>query len=51
MAAKALEASRIDLTGPRPLIGCTEGVLELLTVQPPGRRPMAAEDYLRGLRR
>jgi methionyl-tRNA formyltransferase len=40
----------IDLTGRRPLVRCTEGVLELLTVQPPGKRPMAAEDYLRGLR-
>ncbi len=44
-------AGDIDLTGPRPLVGCAEGVLELLAVQPPGRRPMSAEDYLRGLRR
>ena len=44
-------SGRIDLSGPRPLIECTEGVLELLIVQPPGRRQMDAEDYLRGLRR
>lgn len=41
----------IDLTGPRPLVGCAEGVLELLRVQPPGKRAMDAEDYVRGLRR
>ena len=44
-------AHEIDLTGPRPLVQCSEGVLELLTVQPPGKRSMAAGDYLRGLRR
>ena len=44
-------ASKIDLTGPRPLVSCAEGVLELLRVQPPGKREMAAEDWLRGLRR
>ena len=43
-------ASNIDLTGPRPLVRCTEGVLELLRVRPPGKREMAAEDWLRGLR-
>ncbi len=32
------------------MLGCREGVLELLTVQPPGKRPMPAADYLRGLR-
>jgi methionyl-tRNA formyltransferase len=29
-------------------LGCGEGVLRLTTVQPPGRRPMSTEDYLRG---
>jgi methionyl-tRNA formyltransferase len=37
--------------GPRPVLGCADGALELLTVQPPGRRPMSGEDYLRGRRR
>jgi methionyl-tRNA formyltransferase len=46
-----LRAGKIDLTGPRPVVGCAVGVLELLVVQPPGRRQMSAEDYLRGLRR
>jgi methionyl-tRNA formyltransferase len=32
----------------RLVLGCAEGALELLTVQPPGGRPMAAADYLRG---
>jgi methionyl-tRNA formyltransferase len=32
----------------RLLLDCREGVLELLVVQPPGGRPMAAGDYLRG---
>jgi methionyl-tRNA formyltransferase len=37
-----------DLEGPRPLLGCGEGALELLSVQPAGRRPMSGEDFLRG---
>ena len=32
----------------RLLLGIAEGVLELLEVQPPGKRPMSAADYLRG---
>ncbi len=32
----------------RLLLGCAEGQLELLEVQPPGKRPMAAEAFLRG---
>jgi methionyl-tRNA formyltransferase len=41
----------LSLDGPRPVLGCAEGALELLIVQPPGRRPMSGEDYLRGRRR
>jgi methionyl-tRNA formyltransferase len=33
------------------LWGCGEGALELLTVQPPGGKPMEAGAYLRGHRR
>ncbi len=29
-------------------LDCVEGTLELLEVQPPGKRPMAAEAFLRG---
>jgi methionyl-tRNA formyltransferase len=41
----------LSLDGPAPVLGCAEGALELITVQPPGKRPMAGADYLRGLRR
>ena len=41
----------IDLSRDRPLLSCAEGVLELLSVQPAGKRVMAAEDWLRGRRR
>jgi methionyl-tRNA formyltransferase len=36
--------------GERLLLGCAAGTLELLEVQPPGKRPMAAADWLRGRR-
>jgi methionyl-tRNA formyltransferase len=36
--------------GPRPVLGCSEGTLELITVQPAGRRAMRGEDFLRGYR-
>lgn len=39
------------LDGKRPLLVCADGSLELITVKPPGKRMMPAEDYLRGLRR
>jgi len=41
----------LSLDGPRPVLGCAVGALELLVVQPAGRRPMSGEDYLRGRRR
>jgi methionyl-tRNA formyltransferase len=41
----------VSLDGPRPVLGCGEGALELVVVQPPGRRAMTGEEYLRGLRR
>jgi methionyl-tRNA formyltransferase len=40
----------VSLDGPAPLLGCADGSLELVTVQPPGRRPMSGEDFLRGRR-
>jgi methionyl-tRNA formyltransferase len=33
-----------------PVMGCADGALKLLTVQPPGRKPMPGTDYLRGRR-
>jgi methionyl-tRNA formyltransferase len=49
-AAAGLQAGDIDHTGPRPVLGTADGGLELLVVQPPGKRPMSGEDYLRGRR-
>jgi methionyl-tRNA formyltransferase len=51
--ARALEADgpapgTISFDGIRPVLGCAVGSLELLTVQPPGRRAMSGEDFLRG---
>jgi len=39
----------LSLEGSRPVLGCAWGALELMVVQPAGRRPISAEDYLRGL--
>lgn len=41
----------LSLDGVRPVLGCSDGGLELVVVHPSGRRPMAGEDWLRGLRR
>ena len=35
---------------PRPIVQCGRGLLALIEVQAPGRRRMAAADYLRGRR-
>ncbi len=40
----------LSLSGPRPVLGCAEGGLELRWVHPPGRRAMSGEDYVRGHR-
>jgi methionyl-tRNA formyltransferase len=44
-----LARGELSLEGPL-LLGCASGTLELLVVQPPGRRAMSAADYLRGRR-
>ena len=44
-------AGKLSLEGPRPVLGCGDGALELLSVKPPGRREMSGEDWLRGLHR
>jgi methionyl-tRNA formyltransferase len=41
----------LALDGPLPVFGCSPGALELLSVQPAGKRAMAAADWLRGRRR
>ena len=40
----------LALSGSLPVLGCAQGSLELLVVQPAGRRAMAGADYLRGRR-
>jgi methionyl-tRNA formyltransferase len=53
-AARALSAGPppgiVSFDGPRPLLGCAGGAVELLVVKPPGRREMSGEAWLRGLR-
>jgi len=48
-----LAPGELDLGGPKdaPSIGCLEGVLDLLVVQPPGKQAMDARAWARGLRR
>jgi methionyl-tRNA formyltransferase len=41
-------AGELEAVDGRLLLGCAEGALELLEVQPPGGRPMDAAAYLRG---
>lgn len=48
--AAGVPAGAVLLDGPLPVLGCAEGGLELAVVQPPGKRPMRGEDYLRGRR-
>jgi methionyl-tRNA formyltransferase len=43
-------AGIVSFEGPLPVLGCTEGALELAIVQPAGRRAMSGEDFLRGRR-
>jgi methionyl-tRNA formyltransferase len=40
----------VSLDGPVPVLGTADGGLELVVVQPPGRRAMRGEDFLRGYR-
>ncbi|MGO9881594.1 MAG: methionyl-tRNA formyltransferase [Solirubrobacteraceae bacterium] len=46
----AVPEGELTLDGPLPVLGCAQGSLELLVVQPAGRRMMSAADYLHGLR-
>jgi methionyl-tRNA formyltransferase len=40
----------VSLDGPVPVLATADGTLELVVVQPPGKRPMPGGDYLRGRR-
>jgi methionyl-tRNA formyltransferase len=47
----SVQAPALDLNGTYPRLQTARGVLELKTVQPPGKKPMSGADYLRGLKR
>jgi methionyl-tRNA formyltransferase len=40
----------VSFDGPLPVLPTADGTLELVVVQPPGKRPMPGGDYLRGRR-
>jgi methionyl-tRNA formyltransferase len=44
----ALTPGRLAADGEGLRLGCGEGVLRIFVVQPSGKRPMPADDYLRG---
>ena len=46
-----VERPPVDLNGSLPALVTPDGHLNLLTVQPPGKKPMSGADYLRGLKR
>jgi methionyl-tRNA formyltransferase len=46
----ALRECELAVEGEHLLLGCAHGELELLEVRPPGKRTMAAREYLRGHR-
>ena len=48
VADESLEQGSVQASDGRVLVGCAEGALELLEVQPPGKRPMPVEAFLRG---
>jgi methionyl-tRNA formyltransferase len=54
VAARAVpsgpEPGQLSLDGPAPVLGCSDGGLELLVVKPPGRREMSGDAWLRGYR-
>jgi len=45
-----LEPGRVLVEQGRALVGTGDGAVELVTVQPAGKKPMAAADWARGLR-
>jgi methionyl-tRNA formyltransferase len=47
-SGEELPPGTVSLSGPRPVLGCGAGSLELIVVQAPGRRAMSGEDFVRG---
>jgi methionyl-tRNA formyltransferase len=50
VAQGGIAPGALSLDGPLPRWGCAEGALELISVQPPGKRAMSGEDFVRGRR-
>jgi methionyl-tRNA formyltransferase len=50
VSERKLSPGELSLEPPLPELGCAEGTLELTVVQPPGRRAMTGEEFLRGRR-
>jgi methionyl-tRNA formyltransferase len=50
VTSHAPPTGELRLDGEVPVLGCADGGLELLRVQPAGRRPMSGADFLRGHR-
>ena len=48
MSAEGPEPGRLAAAGTSLLLGCRQGPLRLDVLQPPGKRPMPADAYLRG---
>lgn len=49
-SGRGVAPGEVSFEGPLPVLGCVDGELELVVVQPPGKRPMPGEAYLRGRR-
>jgi methionyl-tRNA formyltransferase len=49
-AARSGPPGTVSFDGPLPVLATADGTLELVVVQPPGKRPMPGGDYLRGRR-
>ena len=48
LAAGVVPGTVVDVAGPGPLVACGEGALRLIEVQPPGKKAMAGDAFLRG---
>jgi methionyl-tRNA formyltransferase len=48
--AQTIPPGTVSLDGPLPALATADGTLDLVVVQPPGKRPMPGGDYLRGRR-
>lgn len=47
----ATQPGRVTIDGNRLLVDCSDSQIEIAVLQPSGKRPMGAADFLRGLSR